>query len=132
MSVKRFATFVAGGTAVAATVAGIAASTAAPAQAADQYAAIAYSPATGAYGTGYNASSRQQAEDLAMGACVRYGGTDCQIAAWVQKGCASLGVAADGAWQGEYAATPADADGEVRHTLGPDAKIIAQACSNYA
>ena len=77
MSVNHFATFVAGSAAVAAALAGIATTTAAPANAAPKFSSIAYSSETGAWGWSMLAGSEQQAIDVAMGHCVRAGGRNC-------------------------------------------------------
>ena len=53
--------------------------TAAPANAADRWAAIVFSPATGAFGWTMQAHSEQQAINLAMGYCTQAGGTDCRV-----------------------------------------------------
>lgn len=75
---------------VAAAAVAVAALTAAPADAAPTWAAIVYSPATGAQGWAYNADAKQHAIDIAMDYCFQYGGTDCQMAASADRGCLAL------------------------------------------
>lgn len=87
MPVKKAAKTIAGA-AVVATAA--AAFTVAPADAAPTWAAIVYSPATGAQGWSYDAAAKQHAIDIAMGYCIQYGGTDCQMAASADRGCLAL------------------------------------------
>ena len=107
MSMKRFTAFVAGGAAVAAATAML---IVAPANAADTWAVISYSPATGAYGWANQSSTEQDATNRATGFCIQYGGTDCQKAAWVRNGCAALATKPDGAWHGGIGPTTAAAE----------------------
>ncbi|MEE4355618.1 MAG: DUF4189 domain-containing protein [Desulfococcaceae bacterium] len=66
--------------------------------AADRYAAIAYSPSTGAYGSSYDYPSRAAAEQKAFQTCARSGARDCRIAVWVRNGCAALAVGSGGGY----------------------------------
>ncbi len=93
MSINRLATLIAGGAVAAAAL------TAVPAQAADSWVVIAYSPATGAVGWA-SAPTKQAASDAATGYCVQYGGTDCQPAAWASNACAALAIRPNGLWHG--------------------------------
>lgn len=84
---KRIVARVAGAVVAATAVASF---TVAPANAAGSWAAIAYSPAVGATGWGYDSATKGEAEDIALGYCRDYGGTDCQIAASAATGCLAL------------------------------------------
>jgi hypothetical protein len=104
MSRNRLAVFAAG-VGAAATLAGLAVTTAVPAHAADSFASIYYSPATTVYGWAANAPSRAAAEDAANGYCHQYGGTDCEMAAWAVNGCVALATGSNGSWHGWYGPT---------------------------
>jgi hypothetical protein len=98
---------------------------AAPASADDggPYVAIAFSPENGTHGWANNAYNYQQAVDAAVANCIRFGGgsrfggSQCQLAAWDHNGCAALAVMAPattpdgkwGHWSGRGAATLNDA-----------------------
>jgi serine/threonine-protein kinase len=58
----------------------------------DSYAAIAYSPSTGAYGYGYNYGSRWSAEAAALRNCKA---DDARIVTWVNNGFCALAVGDD-------------------------------------
>jgi hypothetical protein len=109
MFINRLATFVAGSTVVAATLAGIATTTVAPANA-DGGTAIgaAYSAATGKWGFGTNQPNVESAYSAAKAACVGSGGTDCKVVGGAISGCAALIVAGDFATVG-FGDTPATA-----------------------
>jgi Domain of unknown function (DUF4189) len=67
------------------------------------YVAIAFSPDNGSHGWANNAYNYQQAVDTAVANCTRFGGDQCQLAAWDDTGCAALAVMApattpDGKW----------------------------------
>lgn len=62
---------------------------------ADRYAAIAYSPQTGAYGYSYNAGSRSSAERSALNRCRA---RDARVVVWVKNGWAALARNRYGAW----------------------------------
>ena len=63
----------------------------------DFYGAIAYSKATGRFGSSWNQVSRENAENEAMTSCGR---ADCRVRLWFQNGCGGLAVANNGghAW----------------------------------
>jgi len=65
-----------------------------PVWAYDNYGAIAYSESNGAWGSGYNFSSRAAAEMSAMSRCGR---GDCEIKVWFVNACGALAVGQDGA-----------------------------------
>lgn len=77
------------------------------------YVAIAFSPDNGSHGWVNNAYNYQQAVDGAVANCTRFGGHQCQLAAWDDTGCAALAVMAPattpdgkwGHWSGRGAAT---------------------------
>jgi hypothetical protein len=62
---------------------------------ADSYAAIAYSPRTGAYGYSYDYSSRSQAERAALNRCR---GNDARVVVWVKNGWAAVARSRNGSW----------------------------------
>jgi Domain of unknown function (DUF4189) len=65
---------------------------AAPANAADKYVAISFSPENGAYGWGNNYDSEDGARIRSLSECQNYGGTHCVFIAWARNGCAALAV----------------------------------------
>ena len=67
----------------------------ASARADDTYAAIAFSPGTGAYGYGYGFDSRKGAEKEALAQC---SGDDAQVVVWVRNGWCSLAVGDNNAY----------------------------------
>ncbi len=77
------------------------------------YVAIAFSPDNGSHGWANNAYNYQQAVDTAVANCTRFGGDQCQLAAWDDTGCAAIAVMAPattpdgkwGHWEGRGAAT---------------------------
>ena len=115
MSVKRLTALIAGGAAAAAAVSVL---TIGPAGAsADTYVAIAYSTDAGVFGWANNASTRSQAESMAMGYCADYGGTDCKVVVWAKNGCGALAV--DGAdWAPGLGATLAAAEADALNDNG--------------
>jgi Domain of unknown function (DUF4189) len=64
----------------------------ASARADDTYAAIAYSPKTGAYGYGFEFDTRGKAEKKALAECK---GDDAELVAWVKNGWCVLAVGDD-------------------------------------
>jgi hypothetical protein len=67
------------------------------------YVAIAFSPDNGSHGWANNEPTYQQAVDAAVANCTRFGGNQCQLAAWDDTGCAAIAVMApattpDGKW----------------------------------
>jgi serine/threonine-protein kinase len=67
----------------------------ASAHAADKYAAIAYSPSTGAFGYSYNFATRTSAEKVALAECK---GDDAQVLVWARNGWCCLAVGDDNAY----------------------------------
>ncbi|MFZ0834614.1 MAG: DUF4189 domain-containing protein [Mycobacterium sp.] len=124
MSIKRLATHVAGGAAIAAAMAAF---TVVPAHAADTYVAIYYSAPEYAYGWANNAPTRADAEAAAHDKCVYNGGTDCQMAAWARNGCAALAHNAD-TWHGGHGATIAEAEQDAL-ALNNGGSIFIEKCS---
>ncbi|MFE3442625.1 DUF4189 domain-containing protein [Nocardia sp. NPDC059180] len=97
MSIKRLAGSIGAGMVAAASVAAL---TAAPANAAPgvdppKFVAIAYSPATGAFGWHNEVYSYDEAVNGAFAHCFNSGGTDCTLAAIIEGGCASLLINAE-------------------------------------
>jgi len=60
---------------------------------ADNYGAIAYSPASGTYGYSYNYDNKGLAERQALSRCSRY---DCRILVWFRNGCGALAIGTGG------------------------------------
>ena len=65
----------------------------------EKWAAIAYSPATDVFGWAINASSKDEATNVAVNYCKQYGGTDCTPAAYQPNGCVAL-AKSDTSWYG--------------------------------
>jgi serine/threonine-protein kinase len=68
---------------------------------ADGFAAVAYSPSTGATGAAWNYSCAGEAQESAMGACEQ---ADCTSPMWVENGCIALAKGSGGwgwAWNGD-------------------------------
>jgi serine/threonine-protein kinase len=61
----------------------------------DHYAAIAFSPSTGAYGYGYDCGTLGQAQRLALSHCRE---ADARVICWVRFGWAALVIAEDGSY----------------------------------
>lgn len=135
ISINRLATVIAGSTAVAATLAGIATTTAPPANAAPKFAAAAYSHSDGAWGMSRLATSQQQATDLAMAACTSpmVGGKTCVLVASTQAGlsgdCVAIGRSRDGASsQGATAGSEADAKAKALAGIA-GGEVVASTCA---
>jgi serine/threonine-protein kinase len=61
------------------------------AEAFDNFGAISYSSATGAYGLSYDYRSRRGAERRALRECEGYAGTgDCSVLVWFKNACGAL------------------------------------------
>lgn len=80
-----------------------------PAQAADNYGAIAFSQRTGAHGFSVDYSSRAAAQHRAMQECARYG-RGCRIASWFKNGCGALAVGNGNGWGAEWGNTRGEAE----------------------
>jgi len=100
----------------------------------DRYAAIAYSPATGAYGYGYDCGTRREAERRALAEC---DAPDAKLLTWVQFGWAALVVSDDGYYghattygRGANSADArADAIAELRKRSKSPIKLVLIVCS---
>ena len=72
-----------------------------------QYAAVAYSPATHAIGTAYDAASQDQAEAAALARCAEHA-DDCESVNWSSNACSALAIEVGGsggwgaAWGNSY------------------------------
>lgn len=85
-----------------------------------KYAAIAISGSTLEWGTAYNFTSRQQAEEAALTYCYQNKSKpkDCKVAVWFYDTCGSLAVKAntakdgknDGAWGADWATSKKSAE----------------------
>lgn len=85
-----------------------------------KYAAIAISPSTLEWGSAYNFTSRQQAEEAAMTYCYtnKSKPKDCEIGVWFYDSCGSLAIKAntladgknDGAWGADWATSKKGAE----------------------
>ncbi len=98
-----------------------------PVNTATKWVVIVFSPATGAFGWSNNASSKDQATDMAMGYCKQYGGTDCQMAAWASNQCVAL-AQSDTNWHGGLGATIEAAEQNAL-TENKGGKILISKCS---
>lgn len=74
------------------------------AQSGNIYGAIAYSPGTGAYGYSHNYRSRGQAEQAALGNCVRHA-RDCRVVVWFYNACGALASGRRNGWGHGFAST---------------------------
>jgi hypothetical protein len=97
------------------------------ANAAGSWASIAYSPDTGAYGYGYNAGSKDEAINIAMGYCYQYGGTDCQVAASAASGCLALADSPTH-WSGGLGVTQPAAEADALYDNG-GGTILVSGCT---
>ncbi len=125
MRVKHVATYVAAGAMTAAAAAMI---TVAPANAADKWAAIAYSPADEVFGWSNFNDSEHDAQSRAAFDCKGKGGTSCQVAVWIANGCVAL---ADNERQWAVGPGPdiATAESTAAAPLGGLPRIMASTCS---
>jgi serine/threonine protein kinase len=98
-----------------------------PVNTGSRWVVIAYSPATRAFGWANNATSKDQATDMAMGYCKDYGGTDCQVAVRASDGGAAL-AESDTTWHGGLGPTieAAEKDALAENNGG---KILISKCS---
>lgn len=124
---KRVATAIAGSTAFAATLAGIATGTAAPAYAADHYSAVAYS-SNGSWGWAMLATTAQQAVDMAVSYCTGAGG-DCFVnLASDTNGCVAVAATPHGLAAAK-GSTNAGAQMNAQSKLGGKGKIWVSTCA---
>jgi hypothetical protein len=70
------------------------------------FGAIAYSPASGAFGFSDNYGSRSQADNRALSEC---GKTDCVVASWFYDNCGAVAASDDGSWGGGHGASVSSA-----------------------
>jgi hypothetical protein len=73
---------------------------AAPANAADKFVALSFSPENGSYGWGNNYDTQDGARIRSLSECQNYGGTHCVFIAWAKNGCAALAVGDKNAYGG--------------------------------
>jgi hypothetical protein len=123
MHIKHVAAYVAGAAAAAML-------TAAPANAADLWAAIAYSPATGAWGWVNDAESAPSARNLSIKSCLAGGGTDCNVVTEVQNGCLSL-AETETHYAGGTGPNTAVAEHNASAELGGIVHIVFSTCSGW-
>jgi serine/threonine-protein kinase len=62
---------------------------------AQNYGAIAYSPATGALGWSYDYRTRGEAESIALQNCSKHA-SDCIVPLWFRNACGALAVGSNG------------------------------------
>lgn len=70
------------------------------------YGAIAYSPASGAFGYSDNYGSESQADYRALSEC---GKTDCVVASWFYNNCGAVVTSDNGSWGGGHGASVSSA-----------------------
>ena len=95
------------------------------------FAALAYSPATGRYGSAWGSYDVESAAANAVGFC---GAPDCQPTVWVANGCAAIAVGEENTALGwAYASSRYQANSAAlrscRRSGGLDCNILAWACS---
>ncbi len=66
-----------------------------PANPANRFGAIAYSPSTGSHGWSYDYASREEAERVALANCAQHA-RDCNVPIWFQNACGALAVGPSG------------------------------------
>ncbi|MGE5697311.1 MAG: protein kinase domain-containing protein [Candidatus Sericytochromatia bacterium] len=98
-----------------------------PVNTASKWVVIVFSPATGAYGWSNNASTKDDATNMATDYCKQYGGTDCQMAAWAMDKCVAL-AQSDTSWHGGLGATTEAAEQDaLKENKG--GKVLISKCS---
>lgn len=96
-----------------------------PAAAFAAYGAIAINPHTGAWGIGYNASTKRRAESVALKRC----SGNCRVVVWVRNGCAAV-VVGPLRYVSGIGSTKASAIAAARrHAHHPHAPLRAWTCS---
>jgi Domain of unknown function (DUF4189) len=130
MFTKQLMTVLAGAAVFAASLTGVATTTAPLANAAAKYSAVVYSPSTGAWGWSMLAGKQQQAVDVAMTYCAGAGGSDCQMAAAsTAGGCVALARSKDGVkWHGGAGPSSAEAQGNAYAPIG-GGDLLVSTCS---
>jgi uncharacterized protein DUF4189 len=81
-------------------------------EASSTYGAIAFSPATGAWGDAFGYPSRGGAEQRALGECGRRA-RDCTVAVWFRDQCGAIASASGGVWASGLGKTAAAASADV-------------------
>jgi uncharacterized caspase-like protein len=66
-----------------------------PANPANRFGAIAYSPSTGSHGWSYDYATREEAERVALANCGQHA-RDCNVPIWFQNACGALAVGPSG------------------------------------
>jgi hypothetical protein len=94
------------------------------------YGAIAYSPASGAYGYSDNYGSKTLADNRALSECGR---SDCVVASWFYNNCGAVAVSGSGSWAGGHGETKAsaisDAENECTRQGGSACVVKVTHCS---
>ena len=107
-----------------------------PARAQDAHGAIAFGkvaqdPAV-AYGFAWDYSTRDEAQEAAMNACLDSGGSNCAVLAWFQNGCGALAMDQYGMAQGKGSRTQEQAEARALRTCeaaeGVGCAVVASAC----
>ena len=98
--------------------------------AADNFGAIAFSKATGAYGFSYDHQSRRDAEARAMAEC-NSRSRGCKIAIWFKNACGSVAIGQNG-WGSAWAGSRGNAERAAiancsKHTSG--CRVLAWSCT---
>lgn len=111
---------------------------AAPALAKDiyQFSAIAYSPATHAIGTAYDAKSQDEAETTALARCAEHA-DDCESVNWSGNACSALAieVSGSGGWGAAWGNTYAEAALGAHNTcmeFNDSCQVYAWVCNSMA
>jgi hypothetical protein len=125
MPIRQVARYVALGTAAAAAVAML---TVAPANAADKWAAIAYSPAEEVHAWSNFNDSEHDAMSRAIFSCVGKGGTQCELAGTISNGCVAL-ADTETHWAGGTGPSTSTAEHNAAAKLGGIVTIVVSTCS---
>jgi hypothetical protein len=126
MRIKHVVSYVVGSTALAAASVML---TAAPANAADKWAAIAYSPDDGVFGWSNFMDSEHDAQSRAVFDCVGKGGTGCQVASSTSNGCVAL-ADTETHWSGGTGPSTETAEHNASAELGGIVHIVFSTCSS--
>lgn len=99
---------------------------------ADNYGAIAYSPASGAVGWSYDHPSRRRAERVAMGNCQSYA-DDCRIATFFFNACGAVARASNGGWGADWGNDRREAEDNALaacYNHGDNCRVVRWACTS--
>jgi hypothetical protein len=106
--------------------------TAGTAVSADNFGAIAFSQATGGYGSSYDYGTRRAAEARAMSEC-NSRNRGCKVAIWFKNSCGAVATGSNNGWGSAWACSP---DGAQRSAITycrqntRNCQVLAWACTS--